>query len=145
MAFDAKENDKMKKIYFQKDDGLLCERYPKDLQVTDDCIEIEVSDEEFEQTLQCEYGKVWAVKEGKLTIIDDDDIINSDEYKAYLKTTELASLKAYLTETDYVISKLNELKLEDEEEYEAEKAKYSDVLKRRKEARARINELSEGE
>lgn len=129
------------KIHYQKDTGLLCERYPKDLPVTDGCGEIEVSDEEFEKTLQCEYGRAWAVKNGSLMIVDDADVISSDGYKAYLRTREIASLKAYLSETDYVISKLNELKLEDEEGYEEAKTQYSDVLKKRKEARARINEL----
>ncbi len=63
------------------------------------------------------------------------------EKKAYEGVVEARGLKAYLAETDYVISKLNELKLEDEEGYEEAKTQYSDVLKKRKEARARINEL----
>lgn len=54
---------------------------------------------------------------------------------------EIRSLKSYLSETDYVISKLNEFKLEDDEEYEKAKAEYAEVLAKRKEARARINEL----
>ena len=51
------------------------------------------------------------------------------------------NLKNYLASTDYVISKLNELKLEDDEEYEKTKADYAEVLVKRKEARAKINEL----
>ena len=47
----------------------------------------------------------------------------------------------YLNSTDYVISKLNELKLEDEDEYETEKAKYTEVLAKRKECRKTISEL----
>lgn len=53
--------------------------------------------------------------------------------------------QAYLDETDYVITKLNELKLEDEDEYETEKTKYAEVLTKRKECRKKINELQEGE
>lgn len=63
--------------------------------------------------------------------------------KHYVNSKEIAELKAYLAQTDYVISKLNELKLEDDEEYETEKANYSEVLAKRKSARARIRELEE--
>ena len=57
------------------------------------------------------------------------------------KYDEIMNLKNYLASTDYVISKLNELKLEDDEEYEKTKADYAEVLVKRKEARAKINEL----
>ena len=54
---------------------------------------------------------------------------------------EIINLKNYLSSTDYVIAKLNELKLEDDEEYENAKAEYAEVLAKRKEARVKINEL----
>lgn len=63
--------------------------------------------------------------------------------KSYENLKEIQTLKSYLAQTDYVISKLNELKLEDETEYETEKANYSEVLTKRKEARSRIRELEE--
>lgn len=58
-----------------------------------------------------------------------------DNYEESLK------LKKFLDSTDYVISKLNELKLEDDLEYEKAKSEYAEVLAKRKKARARINEL----
>lgn len=61
--------------------------------------------------------------------------------KSFEEMEERGELEQYLSDTDYVVTKLNELKLEDEEEYEAEKAKYSDVLAKRKAARKRINEI----
>lgn len=131
------------KIHYQKETGIICERYPKDVPITDDCLEMEVTNDEYQQTLQCDYGKIWAVKDGSLVIIDDEEIINSAEYKKYSLNAQLMQYKAYLSDTDYVISKLNELKLEDEEEYETEKANYADVLAKRKEARKKINELEE--
>ena len=51
------------------------------------------------------------------------------------------SCKNYLDSTDYVIAKLNELKLEDEAEFEKAKIEYKDILAKRKEARAKINQL----
>lgn len=129
------------KVYFQKSTGFICHRYPYSYEPENENDFIEISAEEAEPTYQCPYGKIWAVKDGKPVLIDDEQVINTEEYKTEVKANEIATLKQYLSDTDYVISKLNELKLEDEAEYEAERAKYSDVLKKRKEARARINEL----
>lgn len=129
------------KVYFQKSTGFICRRYPYSYEPENENDFIEISAEEAELTYQCPYGKIWAVKDGKPVLIDDEQVINTEEYKAEVKANEIATLKQYLSDTDYVISKLNELKLKDEAEYEAERAKYSDVLKKRKEARVRINEL----
>lgn len=62
--------------------------------------------------------------------------------KKFEADKEIAELKAYLASTDYVVAKLNELKLDDEAEYEKARTEYADVLARRKQSRARINELS---
>ena len=129
------------KIYYDKETGYLCNRYPKDIEVKKDTPFIEVSEEEANKTYVVEYGKFWAVKDGVLQKVDDLEVINTDEYKELLKNEEIASLKTYLSETDYVISKLNEAKIEDEELFNSLKTEYSDILAKRKEARARINEL----
>lgn len=56
---------------------------------------------------------------------------------------EIYKCKKYLNDTDYIITKLNELKVEDEDEYEEAKTEYADILTKRKECRKRINELEE--
>ena len=81
------------------------------------------------------------MKNGELCIVDDLEVINSQEYKDMLKENEIDSLKQYLSETDYIITKLNEAKIEDENLFNSLKTEYSDILTKRKEARARINEL----
>ena len=129
------------KIYYEKATGYLCDRFPKNLEHDGSTPCIEVGKDDYERTFDVDYGKFWAVKGGSLQIVDDTETQATDEYMEYVKGNEVATLKAYLTETDYVISKLNELRLEDESEYETERARYSDILTRRKEARARINEL----
>ena len=129
------------KIYYDKETGYLCNRYPKDIEVKKDTPFIEVDEEEADKTYCVEYGKFWAVSDNKLVKVDDVEVINSQEYKNMLKETEIDSLKQYLTETDYVITKLNEAKIEDEELFNSLKAEYSDILAKRKEARAKINEL----
>ena len=61
--------------------------------------------------------------------------------KDFIKRNEINEYKQYLAQTDYVISKLNEAKIEDETLFESLKVKYADILNKRKEARAKINEL----
>ena len=125
----------MTRIYYRKKDGFLCDRYPTDIQDRD--AYIDVDDEEAKKTYSIGDGKHWAVKRGKLVQADYE----TDEYLEHEKANQIAELKGYLSNTDYVISKLNELRLEDEEEYETAREGYADVLRKRKEARARINEL----
>ena len=67
--------------------------------------------------------------------------INEDEKNKVDKANQIASYKNYLSSTDYVIAKLNELKLEDDGEFEKAKEEYKEVLAKRKEARERINKL----
>ena len=67
--------------------------------------------------------------------------IHEDEKNKVDKANQIASCKDYLSSTDYVIAKLNELKLEDEAEFEKAKIEYKDILAKRKEARAKINQL----
>ena len=129
------------KIYYDKETGYLCDRFPKDIEVKDDTPFIEVSEEEAHKTYCVEYGKFWAVRDNKLVKVDDVEVINSQEYKNMLKENEIDSLKQYLTETDYVITKLNEAKIEDEELFNSLKIEYNEILTKRKEARVRINEL----
>ena len=67
--------------------------------------------------------------------------IHEDEKNKVDKANQIASCKDYLSSTDYIIAKLNELKLEDEVEFEKAKIEYKDILAKRKEARAKINQL----
>lgn len=129
------------KVYYDKETGYLCERYPKDIEVKEDTPFIELPDEEVEETYIVEYGKFWAIKDNKLVKVDDIELQATEKYKQEIKNNEIADLKRYLDNTDYVIAKLNEAKIEDEELFEELKVKYAEILTKRKQARARINEL----
>ena len=131
----------MKRIYYDKETGYLCNRYPKDIEKTDDSPFIEVEDELEDQTYCAEYGKAWKVVNGSLVIADDIETQKTQEYKDFIKRNEINEYKQYLAQTDYVISKLNEAKIEDETLFGSLKVKYADILNKRKEARAKINEL----
>lgn len=131
----------MKKVYYDKKTGYLCNRYPKDIEKTDDSPFIEVEDELEEQTYAVEYGKFWKVVDGSLVIGDDIETQATQEYKDLVRSSEINEYQQYLNDTDYVITKLNEAKIEDEELFNSLKEKYKEVLIKRKEARAKINEL----
>ena len=131
----------MKKVYYDKETGYLCNRYPKDIEKTDDSPFIEVEDEIEEQTYAVEYGKFWKVVDGSLVIGDDVETQATQEYKDLVRYNEINEYQQYLNDTDYVITKLNEAKIEDEDLFNSLKEKYAEVLTKRKEARAKINEL----
>ena len=131
----------MKKVYYDKKTGYLCNRYPKDIEKTDDSPFIEVEDEIEEQTYAVEYGKFWKVVDGSLVIGDDIETQATQEYKDLVRSNEINEYQQYLNDTDYVITKLNEAKIEDEELFNSLKEKYAEILIKRKEARAKINEL----
>lgn len=129
------------KIYYDKKTGYLCNRYPKDIEKTEDSPFIEVEDDIEKQTYAVEYGKFWKVVDGSLVIGDDIETQATQEYKDLVRSNEINEYQQYLNDTDYVITKLNEAKIEDEELFNSLKEKYAEILTKRKEARAKINEL----
>ena len=103
---------------------------------------IELTFEEWEEKLSSlSYGYKKVYLNGEIQEVLDEKVINTIEYKNIQKEWEIKKLKRYLSDTDYVITKLNEAKIEDEELFNSLKTKYADILTKRKEARARINEL----
>lgn len=133
----------MKKIYYDKETGYLCNRYPKDIEKTDTSLFIEVEDKDYEETFVHPYGLFWAVRDGALKLVDDVETQATEEYKTMVRNNEITELQQYLTDTDYIIIKLNEAKLEDDAEFETMKAQYSEQLTKRKKARSKINELQQ--
>ena len=103
---------------------------------------IELTFEEWEEKLSSlSYGYKKVYLNGEIQEVLDENVINTIEYKNIQKEWEIKKLKRYLSNTDYVITKLNEAKIEDEELFNSLKTEYSDILTKRKEARVRINEL----
>ena len=129
------------KIYYDKKTGYLCNRYPKDIEKTDDSPFIEVEEDLAEQTYAVEYGKFWKVVDGSLVIADDVETQETQEYKDLVRSNKINEYQQYLNDTDYVITKLNEAKIEDEKLFNSLKEKYAEILTKRKEARTKINEL----
>lgn len=115
-----------------------------DEQIEKDLPYIELTFEEWEKALSCcKYGYRKAFINNEIIEVEDEEVMNSEEYKATMKWIEVEQLKQYLNETDYVIAKLNEAKIEDEDLFNSLKLEYADILTKRKEARTKINELEQ--
>lgn len=132
----------MKKLYYDKETGFVSERYPHDYK-KDESVFIEVEDDVYEQTFSVSTGYIWKVENGALVIVEDPDENSQKELKRMNLSNLLCDYEQYLADTDYIITKLNEAKLEDDIEFETLKAQYSEQLTKRKEVRSKINELQQ--
>lgn len=132
----------MERLYYDVTTGYVCDREPH-MYPSDGKTCIEVDDDTYAATFACEYGYIWAVRDGSAVQEDDPAIRNTDEYKAMVRNNEICDLRQYLSDTDYVVTKLNELRLDDEDGYQKALEDYKGVLAKRKECRARINEMEE--
>ena len=132
----------MKKLYYDKETGFVSERYPHDYK-KDESVFIEVEDDVYEQTFSVSTGYIWKVENGAPVIVEDPDENSRKELKRMNLSNLLCDYEQYLADTDYIITKLNEAKLEDDAEFEALKAQYSEQLAKRKEVRSKINELQQ--
>lgn len=131
--------EEKRKIFYDKETGIIdIKPFFDDIDENDTRPFIELTYEEWCDKLQCSdmfFNKVY--KNGE--IIEEFDESKRTEYEEFSKEQEIEELKTYLNDTDYVISKLNEAKLLDEEEFNKLKVEYNEVLKKRKEARIKIN------
>lgn len=104
----------------------------------------ELTIKEWAETLACiPFAKAYFYRNGKLLLEDDKEVMATNEYKMQIANEQIEKYQKYLTDSDYIITKLNEAKLEDDVEFEAMKAQYSEQLAKRKEARSKINELQQ--
>ena len=104
----------------------------------------ELTIKEWGETLACiPFAKAYFYRNGKLLLEDDKEVMATNEYKMQIANEQIEKYQQYLIDTDYIITKLNEAKLEDDVEFETMKAQYSEQLTKRKEARSKINELQQ--
>lgn len=134
----------MKKKFYYLEDGTIKVTPFHDEPVEEDLPFIELTFEEWEEKLSsCKYGYKKCYINDEIVEVEDKELQASEEYKSLQKEIEITDLKNYLAETDYIITKLNEAKIEDENEFRILKIKYSDVIEKRKEARERIKALEQ--
>ena len=134
----------MKKKFYYLEDGTIKVTPFYDEPVEEDLQFIELTFEESEEKLSsCKYGYKKCYINDEIVEVEDKELQASEEYQKIIKETEVTDLKNYLSETDYIITKLNEAKIEDDSLFEELKTKYADVITKRKEARERIKALEQ--
>lgn len=72
---------------------------------------------------------------------EDDGIIITDRNSSLYKVERIEELKKYLSSTDYIVIKLYEAYMNNEEEYLELKNKYASIIQERVKARQEINTL----
>ena len=136
-------SEEKKRFYYLEDGTIKVTPFHDEL-VEEDLPFIELTFEEWEKNLSvCKYGFKKAYINNEIIEVADEEVQASEEYKSLQKEIEITDLKNYLSETDYIITKLNEAKIEDDALFEELKVKYSDIIAKRKEARERINTLEQ--
>lgn len=136
-------SEEKKRFYYLEDGTIKVTPFHDEL-VEEDLSFIELTFEEWKEKLSsCKYGYKKCYINDEIIEVADKEVQASEEYQKNIKETEVSELKNYLSETDYIIAKLNEAKLEDENDFRILKIKYSDVIAKRKEAREKINALEQ--
>ena len=98
-----------------------------------------------DDTARNQYAEVaqWCCDGQEYKIVEDGDYYKVEPIPTptgqELAEREIAELKQFLADTDYISNKL--IEAIDDAELNDLKEKYADVLRQRREARARINEL----
>ena len=134
--------EEKRKFYYNEETKIIDVKPFYDEQQEQDKPYIELTFKEWQDKLSvCKYGYKKAYIDNEIVEVEDEEVQATEEYKNMKKFIELNELKTYLSETDYVITKLNEAKIEDEGLFNQLKTNYSEILEKRKQARARINEL----
>ena len=134
----------MKKKFYYLEDGTIKVTPFYDESVEEDLPFIELTFEEWEEKLSsCKYGYKKCYINDEIVEVEDKELQASEEYKSLQKEIEITNLKNYLAETDYIITKINEAKIEDDALFEELKIKYADVIGKRKETRERIKALEQ--
>lgn len=132
--------DKAKKFYIRDNGELIfIPFYDEPTEITDNYILLSL--EEWEANSNLEWGKKRIVENGEIKYVEDESVTSTLEYIKFKTENEIYGYEQYLSDTDYIITKLNEAKLEEDGNYELLKVQYADQLEKRKEARAKINEL----
>ena len=96
---------------------------------------------EYQKVFVIPFGKMWIVKDGSLQLVDNEEVMATKEYKEYSLKNQINEYSQYLISTDYIIAKLQEAQLTDENEYQELLTKYKDTLAQRKIAREKVNTL----
>ena len=126
-------------IYYEKLTGKVILEIDNEKKEKEEKIEIEEKD--YQKVFVVPFGKMWIVKDNFLHLVDNEEVMSTKEYKEYYLKNQINEYRHYLIDTDYIIAKLQEVQLTDENEYQELLFKYKDTLSQRKLAREKVNNL----
>ena len=130
------------KIYFMLDKNSVVALASKN-PIIDDCLSVDIEADSDKEAIESIIGKRYdkTTKSFSETPIPEAEL--REIRKADLRR-QIRHLKQTLADTDFVVLKINEARIEDNLELESElKAKYKDTIEERKATRAKINQLEE--
>lgn len=125
----------MKYAYINESTNQLLGWYDDNIHTTIPTPNVEVTNTQWQTAIDNNCNKINDDGSGEVYDFRTDDEITADE-----TATSIATSKAYLTSTDWVVVKINESRIQGEDITDL-LMKYADVLIARTEARTNINNL----
>jgi hypothetical protein len=111
--------------------------------IIDGCLSVDIEADSDKEAIESIIGKKYDKTTKYFSEIPIPEAELREIQKADLRR-QIRHLKQTLAETDFVVLKINEARIEDNTKLESElKAKYKDTIEERKAARAKINQLEE--
>jgi len=132
----------MYKIYFVLDENSVV-ALASENPVMDGCLSVDIEAASDKEAIESIISKKYDKTTKSFSEIPIPEAELREIQKADLRR-QIRHLKQTLAETDFVVLKINEARIEDNLELESElKTKYKDTIEERKAARAKINQLEE--
>ena len=125
----------MKRIYFN-DTGLVCERKPYNIPIVDRFYYIEVTDQEYEKTLNVTDGAYWRVVNGNLV----EEVFDPNAYKIAKTQNEIDLLKKEIIKTKEDVEQVVLFGME-RPDFEQKVQRSVEIILRLRVLEARIKEL----
>lgn len=114
----------MEKVFYNNQ-GWVCQRYPYDLPIENENLYIEVSKQEYEQTMSSNVGMAWRVVKGKL----EQAVYDNKDYSKSQIEQEIATLKNEIARIKEDVEQVELFGME-REDFETKKQRCAEIVLR---------------
>lgn len=114
----------MEKVFYNNQ-GWVCQRYPYDLPIENENLYIEVSEQEYEQTMSSNVGMAWRVVKGKL----EQAVYDNKDYSKSQIEQEIATLKNEIARIKEDVEQVELFGME-REDFETKKQRCAEIVLR---------------
>lgn len=122
----------MGKIFYNNQ-GWVCQRYPYDLPIENENLYIEVSEQEYEQTMLSNVGMAWRVVKGKL----EQAVYDNKDYSKSQIEQEIATLKNEIAKIKEDVEQVELFGME-RQDYEQKKQRCVEIVLRLRELEQQV-------